>query len=101
MLVLPRGSADSTAALAADRIAVHGNLVLDAGLTAVGSIRVTNRRWMPGPPPFGKDIYASRGFTATGGVRLSLAEVSKSVNFGHRRQGGRGGLPVPVAGCLA
>jgi uncharacterized protein YjbI with pentapeptide repeats len=44
VLVLPRGSADSTAALVADRIAVHGNLVLDAGFTAVGSVRVTNAR---------------------------------------------------------
>ncbi|HEY6424619.1 MAG TPA: hypothetical protein VIY28_15515 [Pseudonocardiaceae bacterium] len=38
----------------------------------------------------GKDIYASRGFTATGGVRLSLAEVSKSVRFDGARLGGAG-----------
>ncbi|MGH3933580.1 MAG: hypothetical protein ACRDS1_01115, partial [Pseudonocardiaceae bacterium] len=31
VLVLPRGSADSTAALVADRITINGNLVLDAG----------------------------------------------------------------------
>lgn len=235
VLVLPRGSADSTAALVADRIAVHGNLVLDAGFTAVGSIRVTNARvggylqlsgatlGEPAEPDtgngdhsqpvpvalaadgievhgdlearqaptgagdfgalqaygqvrlvgaqvngsasltgvrlhgpgldvlfadrlriggslfmrglvaagsirlhhanigstldctaaqldaprrrpdgsiktsldaraatIGKDIYASRGFTATGGVRLSLAEVSKSVNFNNARLGGAG-----------
>ncbi|MGH3802142.1 MAG: hypothetical protein ACRDTD_18805, partial [Pseudonocardiaceae bacterium] len=44
VLVLPRGSADPSAALVADRIAVSGNLVLDAGFTAVGSVRVTNGR---------------------------------------------------------
>ena len=38
----------------------------------------------------GKDVYASRGFTATGGVRLSLAEVSKSVSFDGARLGGPG-----------
>jgi hypothetical protein len=44
VLVLPRGSADPSAALVADRIAVNGNLVLDAGFTAAGSVRVTNAR---------------------------------------------------------
>jgi hypothetical protein len=42
VLVLPRGSADSSAALVADRLAVNGNLVLDAGFTATGSVRLTN-----------------------------------------------------------
>lgn len=44
VLVLPRGSADPTAALVADRLAVNGNLLLDAGLAAAGSVRVTNAR---------------------------------------------------------
>jgi hypothetical protein len=38
VLVLPRGSADATAALVADRITVNGNLMLDAGFTATGSV---------------------------------------------------------------
>jgi len=38
----------------------------------------------------GKDVYASSRFTATGGVRLSLAEVSKSVSFDGARLGGPG-----------
>lgn len=38
----------------------------------------------------GKDVFASRGFTAAGGVRLSLAEVSKSVNLTGARLGGPG-----------
>ncbi|MGH3897749.1 MAG: hypothetical protein ACRDTA_05730 [Pseudonocardiaceae bacterium] len=42
VLVLPRGSADPSAALVADRIVVNGNLLLDAGFTAAGSVRVTN-----------------------------------------------------------
>jgi len=37
VLVLPRGSADPSAALVADRLAVNGNLLLDAGFTAAGS----------------------------------------------------------------
>ncbi|HEY2764738.1 MAG TPA: hypothetical protein VGJ13_12120 [Pseudonocardiaceae bacterium] len=233
VLVLPRGRATATAALVADRITVKGNLVLDAGFTARGSVRLTNARiggylrlsgatlgvsvepdtdnddrWVPvalaadgievsgdlearrpGPgtgdhdalqaygqvrlvnanvhgstslsgirlhapgrdalfadrlrvggtlfmrhivvagsvrlhqahigssldctgaeldapryrpdgsvkpsldaraATIGKDLYASRGFTATGGVRLSLAEVSKSVNFNGARLGGAG-----------
>lgn len=56
VLVLPRGSADSTAALVADRIAVHGNLVLDAGFTAVGSVRVTNARIGGLPATFRCDL---------------------------------------------
>ncbi|MGH3796387.1 MAG: hypothetical protein ACRDSP_16025 [Pseudonocardiaceae bacterium] len=44
VLVLPRGRVDTTAALVADRITVNGNLVLDAGFTAVGSVRLTNAR---------------------------------------------------------
>ncbi len=44
VLVLPRGQADPTAALVADRMTVNGNLVLDAGFTAVGSVRVANAR---------------------------------------------------------
>ncbi|MGH4013119.1 MAG: hypothetical protein ACRDSL_04150 [Pseudonocardiaceae bacterium] len=44
VLVLPRGHADHTAALVADRITVNGNLELDAGFTAAGSVRLTNAR---------------------------------------------------------
>ncbi|MDQ3987704.1 MAG: hypothetical protein M3291_00615 [Actinomycetota bacterium] len=44
VLVLPRGQADPTAALVADRMTVDGNLVLDAGFSAVGSVRVANAR---------------------------------------------------------
>jgi hypothetical protein len=44
VLVLPRGSADPSAALVADRLAVQGNLVLDAGFTATGTVRLTNAR---------------------------------------------------------
>ncbi|MGQ0774908.1 MAG: hypothetical protein ACT4NY_10915 [Pseudonocardiales bacterium] len=44
VLVLPRGQADPTAALVADRITVNGNLVLDAGFTAARSVRLTNAR---------------------------------------------------------
>lgn len=44
VLVLPRGSADPSAALVADRLAVNGNLVLDEGFTATGTIRLANAR---------------------------------------------------------
>ena len=44
VLVLPRGSADPSAALVADRLAVSGNLMLDTGFTAIGSVRLTNSR---------------------------------------------------------
>ncbi|MEO7193558.1 MAG: hypothetical protein ABIZ05_01855 [Pseudonocardiaceae bacterium] len=44
VLVLPRGSSDTAAALAAERLAVNGNLLLDAGFTAVGSVRLNNAR---------------------------------------------------------
>jgi len=53
VLVLPRGSADPNAALMADRLKVSGNLVLDAGFTAVGTVRLMNARvggylWLSG-----------------------------------------------------
>ncbi|MGH3822315.1 MAG: hypothetical protein ACRDRA_05685, partial [Pseudonocardiaceae bacterium] len=44
VLVLPRGSADPRAALVADRLVVNGNLLLDAGFTAVGTVRLANAR---------------------------------------------------------
>ncbi|MGH3765467.1 MAG: hypothetical protein ACRDS0_02625 [Pseudonocardiaceae bacterium] len=44
VLVLPRGRADPSAALVADRLRVNGNLVLDAGFTATGTIRLTSAR---------------------------------------------------------
>ncbi|MGH3936411.1 MAG: hypothetical protein ACRDS1_15775, partial [Pseudonocardiaceae bacterium] len=101
--------------LFADRLRVGGSLFLH-GVVASGSIRLhhahigstldctaarldTPRHRPDGSTKpsldaraatIGKDIYASRGFTATGGVRLSLAEVSKSVNFNGARLGGAG-----------
>ena len=42
VLVLPRGGPDPSAALVADRLQVRGNLVLDAGFTATGTVRLTN-----------------------------------------------------------
>ncbi|MGH3831821.1 MAG: hypothetical protein ACRDRS_15475, partial [Pseudonocardiaceae bacterium] len=51
----------------------------------------------------GKDLYASGEFTTTGGVRLSLAEVSKSVSFDGARLGGPGkgvaALRAPGLSC--
>ncbi|MGH3942376.1 MAG: hypothetical protein ACRDTG_27900 [Pseudonocardiaceae bacterium] len=44
VLVLPRGQADPTAALVADRMTVNGNLMLDAGFTAARSVRLTKAR---------------------------------------------------------
>ncbi len=101
--------------LFADRLRVGGSLFL-RGVVAAGSIRLHHahigstldctaaRLDAPRHRPdgstkpsldaraatIGKDIYASRGFIATGGVRLSLAEVSKSVNFNNARLGGAG-----------
>jgi hypothetical protein len=40
VLVIPRGVADGSAALVADRIDVRGNVELDEGLTAAGTIRL-------------------------------------------------------------
>lgn len=40
VLVLPRGVADTAAALVGDRLAVHGNLELDDGFTASGTVRL-------------------------------------------------------------
>ena len=76
VLVLPRGSADPTAALVADRLAVHGNLLLDAGLTATGSVRVTNAR-------------------VGGYLRLSGATLGSPVESG--TDNGDQLRPVPVA----
>ncbi len=101
--------------LFADRLRVGGSLFL-RGVVAAGSIRLQHahigstldctgaRLDAPRCRPdgstkpsldaraatIGKDVYASRGFTATGGVRLSLTEVSKSVSFDGARLGGRG-----------
>ncbi len=76
VLVLPRGSADPSAALVADRIAVNGNLVLDAGFTATGSVRVTNAR-------------------IGGYLRLSGATLGSPVQPG--ADNGDQSRPVPVA----
>ena len=76
VLVLPRGSADSSAALMADRIAVNGNLVLDTGFTAAGSVRVTNAR-------------------IGGYLRLSGATLGRPVEPGIAN--GDHSRPVPVA----
>ncbi|GGM66942.1 oxidoreductase [Longimycelium tulufanense] len=42
VLVLPRGVADGTAALVADRMRVEGNVELDDGVNVAGSVRLTN-----------------------------------------------------------
>ncbi|MGH4023331.1 MAG: hypothetical protein ACRDRV_01970 [Pseudonocardiaceae bacterium] len=102
-------------ALFADRLQVGGTLFL-RGVVIAGSVRLhqahigstldctgarldSPRRRPDGSikpsldaraTTIGKDFYASRGFTATGGVRLSLAEVSKSANFDDSRLGGAG-----------
>lgn len=80
VLVLPRGSADPTVSLVADRITVKGNLVLDAGFTAEGSVRVTNA-------------------VIGGYLRLSGARLGSPVE--HRdddgNQAGDHARPVPVA----
>ncbi|MGH3874128.1 MAG: hypothetical protein ACRDSR_21945 [Pseudonocardiaceae bacterium] len=118
--------------LFADRLRVGGSLFL-RGMVATGSIRLHHAdigstldctgAQLDAPrcradgsikpsldaraATIGKDVYASRGFTATGGVRLSLAEVSKSVSLDGARLGGPGapvgrsrggrrrGLPLP------
>jgi hypothetical protein len=76
VLVMPRGSADLSAALAADRMAVHGNLVLDAGFTATGTVRLTNAR-------------------VGGYLRLSGATLGSPVEPG--TDNGDQPRPVPVA----
>jgi hypothetical protein len=76
VLVLPRGSADPSAALTADRLAVHGNLVLDAGFTATGTVRLTNAR-------------------VGGYLRLSGATLGSPVEPG--TDNGDQPRPVPVA----
>ena len=76
VLVLPRGSADPTAALVADRIAVNGNLVLDAGFTATGSVWITNAQ-------------------IGGYLRLSGATLGSPVQPG--ADSGDQSRPVPVA----
>lgn len=76
VLVLPRGSPDPSAALVADRLAVNGNLVLDAGFTAVGSVRLTNAR-------------------VGGYLRLSGATLGSPVEPG--TDNGDQSRPVPVA----
>ncbi|MGB6162707.1 MAG: hypothetical protein WCF33_13330 [Pseudonocardiaceae bacterium] len=76
VLVLPRGSADATAALVADRLAVNGNLLLDAGLTALGSVRLTNAR-------------------VGGYLQLSGARLASSVQPGAGN--GDQSRPLPVA----
>ncbi|MGH4003369.1 MAG: hypothetical protein ACRDSO_04580 [Pseudonocardiaceae bacterium] len=76
VLVLPRGSADPSAALVADRLAVNGNLVFDAGFTATGSVRVTNAR--------------IGGYLRLSGATLGRPVEPGSTNGDHSR-------PVPVA----
>ncbi|MGH3672560.1 MAG: hypothetical protein ACRDSH_18315 [Pseudonocardiaceae bacterium] len=44
VLVLPRGAPDPSAALVADRLAVHGNLVLDGGFSATSTVRLSTAR---------------------------------------------------------
>lgn len=42
VLVIPRGAADESAALVADRIRVEGNVELDDGFTSSGTVRLPN-----------------------------------------------------------
>ncbi|SHE62302.1 translocation/assembly module TamB domain-containing protein [Streptoalloteichus hindustanus] len=42
VLVLPRGTADGTATLVADRMRVDGNVELDTGFSSAGSVRLPN-----------------------------------------------------------
>ncbi|WP_307867881.1 hypothetical protein [Umezawaea beigongshangensis] len=42
VLIIPRGLADETAALVADRVRVEGNVELDDGFTASGTVRLPN-----------------------------------------------------------
>ncbi|QFZ24919.1 hypothetical protein EKG83_46330 [Saccharothrix syringae] len=42
VLVIPRGTADESAALVADRIRVEGNVELDDGFTSSGTVRLPN-----------------------------------------------------------
>ncbi|WNV91381.1 hypothetical protein [Umezawaea sp. Da 62-37] len=42
VLVIPRGTADESAALVADRIKVEGNVELDDGFTSSGTVRLPN-----------------------------------------------------------
>lgn len=44
VLVLPRGRADSTAALVADRLVAHGNVELDSGFATTGTVRLPQAR---------------------------------------------------------
>lgn len=105
--------------LFADRLRVGGTLYLRLGKIS-GSIRLQNayigstldctgaeltqpRRRPDGTPKpsldarvasIGKDLLCSRGFLATGGVRIRRVEVGKSTNF---ERGALGGEP----GCVA
>src|SRR5215470_8610485 len=44
VLVIPRGIADGSASLVADRVDVRGNVELDGGFTAVGTVRLPGAR---------------------------------------------------------
>jgi len=109
--------------LLADRLTVGGTLYL-ARLQAEGSVRLQNahiessldctgaqlthpRRRPDGSVKpsldarvisIGKDVFCSYGFTATGGVRLRRADVSKSVNFTEARLGGEGPVALNLYG---
>ena len=102
--------------LFADRLTVGGTLFLRAA-RIVGSVRLQNShigstldctgaeltapRYRPDGSPkpsldarvanIGKDVLCSRGFLATGGVRLRRVEASKSVNFELATLGGEPG----------
>ncbi|HEY0637260.1 MAG TPA: hypothetical protein VGD67_06410 [Pseudonocardiaceae bacterium] len=102
--------------LFADRLTVGGTLFM-RGARVAGSIRLQNAhigstldctgaeltapRYRPDGSPkpsldarvasIGKDVLCSRGFRATGGVRLRRVEVGKSTNFELARLGGETG----------
>ncbi|OLR91215.1 hypothetical protein BJP25_31275 [Actinokineospora bangkokensis] len=109
-------------ALFADRLRVGGTLFLRRARIS-GSVRLQNATigssldcsgaWLIKPrlrpegtvkpsldarvATIGKDLLCSRGFRATGGVRVRLAEVGKRVTFAGARLGGatKPGHPVP------
>lgn len=104
---------DGMDVLFADRLHVGGTLFLRA-VRATGSVRLQNAeigstldctgaqltapRYRPDGTPkpsldarvaaIGKDLLCSRGFLATGGVRIRSVEVGKSVSFEGARLGG-------------
>ncbi|MCP2168924.1 translocation/assembly module TamB domain-containing protein [Goodfellowiella coeruleoviolacea] len=79
VLVIPRGLADDSAALVADRIRVDGNVELDQGFTTTGGVRLPSAR--------------IGGHLRLSGAVLGHPDVIEEV----AGQGGAAGRRVPVA----